>query len=191
MNYCFFIGRLTKDVSEVKKTQNGHSMCHFTMAINNGRDKNGNELPPDFPQITLFGNLADVCARCLRKGSLVAVVGKYKTASKKNADGSMSYYNNIQADEVKFLEPTASRSPKSPARSSSIRCRSSKCRSSSISSRSSRSSSTSSRSSKCRSNSTSRCSQTAYRKDLRLRMKIFPLTRTYCRFGMKKGVIQK
>lgn len=105
MNYCFFIGRLTKDVSEVKKTQNGHSMCHFTMAINNGRDKNGNELPPDFPQITLFGNLADVCARCLRKGSLVAVVGKYKTASKKNADGSMSYYNNIQADEVKFLEP--------------------------------------------------------------------------------------
>ena len=42
MNSCNFVGRLTKD-PELKKTQNGISVCTFTIAVQRDiKDRNGN-----------------------------------------------------------------------------------------------------------------------------------------------------
>ena len=103
MNYVFLIGRLTKDI-QVKTTNAGKAMCKFTLAINNGKDKNGNEIQADYPQITVFGPQAETCARFVGKGSLVSVVGEVKTSTSQGADGTTNFYTNIHAKRVEFLE---------------------------------------------------------------------------------------
>lgn len=103
MNIVVLIGNLTKDVA-LKTTQGGNHYCNFTIAINNGKDKDGNDIPADFPQISVFGKQAENCAKYLRKGVKVAVHGKIKTSSKQNQDGSSNFYTNVVAEKVEFLE---------------------------------------------------------------------------------------
>lgn len=103
MNIVVLIGNLTKDVA-LKTTQGGNNYCNFTIAINNGKDKDGNDIPADFPQISVFGKQAENCAKYLKKGMKVAVHGKIKTSSKQNQDGSSNFYTNVVAEKVEFLE---------------------------------------------------------------------------------------
>lgn len=103
MNKVFLIGRLTKDI-ELKQTQGGKAYCNFTIAINNGKDKDGNDIPADFPQISVFGKQAELCAKYLGKGLQVCVVGKVKTSTKQNQNGTTTFYTNIHAENIEFLE---------------------------------------------------------------------------------------
>lgn len=103
MNIVVLIGNLTKDIT-LKTTQGGNHYCNFTIAINNGKDKDGNDIPADFPQISVFGKQAENCAKYLAKGMKVAVHGKIKTSSKQNQDGSSSFYTNVVAEKVEFIE---------------------------------------------------------------------------------------
>ena len=103
MNLVVLIGNLTRDVV-LKKTQGGNNYCNFTIAINNGKDKDGNDIPADFPQISVFGKQAENCVKYLKKGMKVAVHGKIKTSSKQNQDGSSNFYTNVVAEKVEFLE---------------------------------------------------------------------------------------
>lgn len=103
MNKVFLIGRLTKEI-DLKTTSSGKYYCNFSIAINNGKDKDGNDFPADFPAISVFGKQAELCAQYLHKGMNVCILGKVKTGSRKNQDGTTSYFTNIQAENVEFLE---------------------------------------------------------------------------------------
>lgn len=102
MNKVLIVGRLTKDV-ELKVAQNGNSYCNFTVAVNNGKDKQGKELPADYLPCSVFGKIAENTAQCVGKGSLVCVEGRLKLNNKPNGDGTYSNYTSVVVDKIDFL----------------------------------------------------------------------------------------
>src|SRR4029453_4577922 len=77
---------------------------HFTVAVDNGKDRNGNDRDPDWIPVVVFGNYAEAIARHLGKGHLVGVTGTIK--SRKTLDettGENRSYLNVVANNVEFL----------------------------------------------------------------------------------------
>lgn len=104
MNSVVLIGRLTKDpeVRYVSKSQ--MAVAAFTVAINRGKDKHGNDRGADYIPVTAFGRQAENCERYLAKGRLVGVQGRIQTGSYTNKDGTTVYTTDVVADRVEFLE---------------------------------------------------------------------------------------
>lgn len=103
MNRFFAIGRLTKD-PEKRTTQNGTSVCTFTLAVDR-RFKNANgEREADFFPVVCWRQVADLSAQYLSKGKQVAIAGEVQMRSYEK-DGQKRYVTEIVADEVQFLSP--------------------------------------------------------------------------------------
>ena len=100
MNKIILIGNLTKD-PEMRTTQNGISVCSFTIAVN--RRRTANEPVTDFFRINAWRNLGETCAKYLAKGRKVHVIGELQphTYKAKNGENMMSL--DVNADEVEFL----------------------------------------------------------------------------------------
>lgn len=98
------IGRLTKDpeVRYISKSQ--MAVAAFTVAINRGKDKHGNDRGADYIPVTAFGRQAENCERYLAKGRLVGVQGRIQTGSYTNKDGTTVYTTDVVANRVEFLE---------------------------------------------------------------------------------------
>jgi len=102
MNKAILIGNLTRD-PELKTLNTGVSVCSFTVAINRkyvGADGNR---PVDFFNINAWRQLGENCAKFLKKGSKVGIMGEIQTRSYDAQDGSKRYVTEIVADEVEFL----------------------------------------------------------------------------------------
>ena len=85
MNSFFAIGRLTKD-PEKRTTQNGTSVCTFTLAVDR-RYKNAD------------------AAEYLAKGKLAGVIGEMQTRSYEDKSGVKRYITECVADQVQILSP--------------------------------------------------------------------------------------
>ena len=96
------IGNLTKD-AESRVTQTGKSVCNFTVAVT--RRHGGDAQETDFFRVTAWNQLADICAKYLKKGKKVYVSGPASVTTFKGQDGSVKASVNITADEVEFLSP--------------------------------------------------------------------------------------
>ncbi len=103
MNSVVLIGRLTKD-PEIKYTRDQTAVATFTVAINRGKDKNGEDRGADFPRVVAYGRTAENCERYLAKGRLVGIQGRIQTGSYTNKDGITVYTTGVVADRVEFLE---------------------------------------------------------------------------------------
>ena len=104
MNNVSLIGRLTRD-PEVKYTSESQTaVARFSIAINRGKDKDGNDKGADFPNIVVFGKQAENCERFLTKGRLVGIEGRIQTGSYTNKDGNKVYTTDVVANRVEFLE---------------------------------------------------------------------------------------
>lgn len=103
MNNVTLIGRLTKD-PEIRYTRDQTAVATFTVAINRGKDKNGEDRGADFPRVVAYGRTAENCERFLAKGRLVGVQGRIQTGSYTNKDGATVYTTDVVADRVEFLE---------------------------------------------------------------------------------------
>lgn len=104
MNNVVLIGRLTRDPEIRYMSNNQMAVANFTIAINRGKDRNGEDRGADFPRITVFGRRAENCERFLAKGRLVGVQGRIQTGSYTNKDGATVYTTDVVADRVEFLE---------------------------------------------------------------------------------------
>ena len=102
MNHVNIIGRLTKDV-ECKYTQDGMAVARFNLAIDRGKDKNGNDRGADFPSCVAFGRTAENLEKFSGKGLRVAVTGHITTGSYEK-DGHKVYTQDITADRVQFID---------------------------------------------------------------------------------------
>ena len=110
MNQVQLIGRLTKD-PEVRYTTNTNlAIANFSLAISNGKDKNGNEMV-DYPQIRCFGKTAELVEKFLVKGRQIGVVGRIATGSYEK-DGVKHYTTYVVADRIEFLGSKAEGKPK-------------------------------------------------------------------------------
>ena len=107
MNNVRIIGRITKDV-ELRATTSGLPAVSMFIAINNGKDKDGNERPADFPKIYVYDKQAENVNEYCHKGSLVGITGRIKTRTWDKEDGTKGYETYILASRVQFLDTKAS-----------------------------------------------------------------------------------
>lgn len=103
MNSICVIGRITQDI-ELRATASGLSAVSMFIAINNGKDQDGNERPADFPKVYVYDKQAENVYKYCHKGSKVGIDGRIKTRSWDKEDGTRGYETYILASRVEFLD---------------------------------------------------------------------------------------
>ena len=58
----------------------------------------------DWHNITVFGKLAEICEKYLRKGSKIYIEGSLHYQQVKQEDGSVKTYTSIDADNIEMLD---------------------------------------------------------------------------------------
>ena len=104
MNKITIYGRLTSD-PELRQTQNGKSTCSFTVAVDNGKDKDGNDRPADFIPCRAWEAKANFVGRYFTKGKPILLTGAFKTdkyQDKKHEDVT-HYSSYVLVNEVEFV----------------------------------------------------------------------------------------
>ena len=99
LNTFVGIGRLTRDPDVRYNPNTQVAVARFTIAIDSGY---GDNKRTDFPSIVVFGKMAEVVEKYLKKGSQVAVQGRLQTDSYEK-DGVRHYTTDIIASNIKFL----------------------------------------------------------------------------------------
>lgn len=95
---------MTRD-PELRYTAEGQmAVCRFSIAIDRGKDRDGNDRGADFPNIVVFGKTAENCEKYLAKGRKVGISGHLQTGSYTNKDGVKIYTTDIIADRVDFID---------------------------------------------------------------------------------------
>ena len=96
LNQCAFIGNLGRD-PEVKSTQRGDKVANLSIGCSEKwKDKNGERQErTTWVPVVIWGPLADVADRYLRKGSKVFVQGKFTVRKWQDQSGSDRYSTEI------------------------------------------------------------------------------------------------
>ena len=102
MNRVFLIGNLTRD-PESNQTQSGISVCKFSIAVNRRFGSSDGNKGVDYFPIVCWRGQADNCAKYLKKGSKVCVVGSVQIREYETQAGEKRKDVEVQADEVQFL----------------------------------------------------------------------------------------
>ena len=112
MNRLTIIGNLTNDV-ELRTTQDGISVCSFSVAVNRRNKKEG-QPDADFFRVTAWRGLGESCAKYLTKGKKVAVIGSVSLHTYQTQNGKHGASMEVLASDVEFL---SSRSESADAQS--------------------------------------------------------------------------
>lgn len=105
MNTVNIIGRFTKD-PEVKKLNNGNSVCDFTLAVDRPyKDKDGQKRA-DFVRCQAWRQQAGMIAHYFKKGYEVAITGNLQSSSYTNADGRNVTDLYVLCQEITFTSGT-------------------------------------------------------------------------------------
>ncbi len=98
MNTCCFTGRLTADL-ELRQTQNGKSVCSFTLAVARPRVKD----TTDFINFVAWNQSAEFLCKYGKKGDMVEVVGVLTARKFEDNNGNKRTAFEVVADSVKLL----------------------------------------------------------------------------------------
>ena len=112
MNKLILIGNLTRD-PEKRQTQDGRSVCNFTLAVNNRTSRDHPEA--DYFRVTTWDQTADNCAKFLAKGRKAYVEGPVHLEQYTDRDGVIRYNLKVDARAVEFLTPRSDAAPSAPA----------------------------------------------------------------------------
>lgn len=97
LNKAILNGRLTK-APELKQTNNGKSVCSFTIAVDRNRDRE----KTDFINIVAWGKTAEFINQWFEKGDLITIVGRIEVRGYEDKDGNKRTATEILAEEVLF-----------------------------------------------------------------------------------------
>ena len=97
LNKAILNGRLTK-APELKQTQNGKSVCSFTIAVDRSRDRE----KTDFIPIVAWGKTAEFVNQWFGKGDLITIVGRIEVRNYEDKNGNKRTATEIIAEEVLF-----------------------------------------------------------------------------------------
>lgn len=100
MNYVFLLGNLASDPS-LQFSPNRVSYANFVVAVNRGKDKNGNSRGADFIQCVAFNHIAECIAKYFNKGSQIVVVGSWHTDTYEK-DGVKRTSNKLVVNNFSF-----------------------------------------------------------------------------------------
>ena len=97
LNKAIINGRLTK-APELKQTNNGKSVCSFTIAVDRNRDRE----KTDFIPIVAWGKTAEFVNQWFGKGDLITIVGRIEVRNYDDKNGNKRTATEIIAEEVLF-----------------------------------------------------------------------------------------
>ena len=103
MNKVILIGRVTKDI-ELQSTTSGTNYVQFDVAIDNGKDENGESRPAEFVNCTAWEKRAETLSVYVKKGHKVAIEGSIKTDKYQNSEGENRYRTYVLVKGFEFLE---------------------------------------------------------------------------------------
>ena len=101
MNVVCLMGRLTAD-PELRQTPSGVSVTRFTVAVDRGYVKAGEERKADFINVVAWRQTAEFVCKYFSKGQLIALDGTLQTRSYKDRDGNNRYITEVVTDNVYF-----------------------------------------------------------------------------------------
>jgi len=101
MNKAILIGNLGKDI-ELRYTDSNMAVGRFSIALNRGKDKDGNDKGTDWVNCVAFGKTAETMNKYLSKGSKVAIEGHIQTGSYEKDDHKV-YTTDIIVDRFEFV----------------------------------------------------------------------------------------
>ncbi len=102
MNKVFLIGNLTRD-PELSTTNSGISVCRISIAVSRRFANADGSRETDFFNVVAWRTIAENCAKYLKKGSKIAVMGSIQNRSYEGNDGTKRYTTDITAEEIEFL----------------------------------------------------------------------------------------
>lgn len=100
LNNAVIMGRLTSD-PELRTTQSGVAVTRFTVAVDRGYVKQGEERKADFINVVAWRGAAEFVCKYFSKGSMIAVQGSIQTGMYEK-DGIKRATFEIVADNVSF-----------------------------------------------------------------------------------------
>ena len=107
LNQATIIG-FVGDVPKISTTQAGRKVASFAVATTEKgfTSKSGVQYPDrtEWHNIVLWGNLADIAEKFLRKGSSVFIQGKMRTRSYDDKNGVKRYITEIEGDTMQMLD---------------------------------------------------------------------------------------
>lgn len=96
-------GNLTKE-PEFSYTPKGTPLCKFDIAVNSKSKKGETEYNEVlYISVTTWNNIAEACAKFLKKGSPIRVKGSLKMESWTGKDGVKRQKHSIVAERVLFI----------------------------------------------------------------------------------------
>ena len=113
MNNISLTGRITKD-PEIKKNNNGGSYCYFTIAVDDGKDKDGNR-QTCFVDCITYDKRAEFLANYIKKGYMLAVTGSLHISEKQDEHGNYTKRTTVRAYNVENLQPRQTEQAPAPA----------------------------------------------------------------------------
>jgi single-strand DNA-binding protein len=104
LNKVMLIGNTGKD-PEVTTLQGGNKVAKFTVATTESyKDKSGTKVEKtEWHNVVVWGPLADIAEKYLKKGRQVYVEGKVQTRSWDDSDGKKRYATEINATSFELL----------------------------------------------------------------------------------------
>ena len=100
LNCAVIMGRICNDL-ELRQTPSGVSVTRFTVAVDRGYTKQGEEKKTDFINVVAWRSSAEFVCRYFTKGSMIAIQGSIETGSYEK-DGVKHNTFEIVADNVSF-----------------------------------------------------------------------------------------
>lgn len=97
MQSLIIAGAVGKD-AELRRIQNGDPVLNFSLAVDNGKDRDGNKRPATWFDCALWGKRAESLERHIRKGVKLTLQGKPTTRAH---DGKA--YLGINVQELTFM----------------------------------------------------------------------------------------
>ncbi|MBO5098589.1 MAG: single-stranded DNA-binding protein [Clostridia bacterium] len=103
LNKVILMGRLTRD-PELRTTPQGVSVCTFSVAVDRGYVRQGEERQADFINVVAWRSTAEFVSKYFIKGQMIAVVGRLQTRNYDDKDGKKVYVTEVVADEISFAD---------------------------------------------------------------------------------------
>ena len=103
-NSVHLVGNLGMD-PEVKEVSNGNKMARFSLATSESYKTSSGERLTDtqWHNLVMWGGLADVAGKFLKKGKQVAVEGKLKSRIYDDKAGNRKYITEIIVNDLVML----------------------------------------------------------------------------------------
>ena len=97
MQKLFISGNVGKD-AELRRTQGGDPVLGFSLAVDNGKDRDGNRKDSTWYDCSIWGKRAEALETHIRKGTKLALMGR-PNAREHNGKA----YLGIHVDDLTFM----------------------------------------------------------------------------------------